>query len=265
MTALAVEAPRFDMGRVVTRTFGTIGRNWQVFGLLALLLGAGPQLVLSGGQILGGWNTATPAFGNAGALFGYIGGMLGMVLFAVAAAFLLQAALVHGVVADLNGRRPTFQECLSTGMRFILPLLGLALLMGLALMLGFILLIVPGVILGLMWIVAAPVVVVERTGVTAAFSRSARLTKGFKGPIFGLLVVFAIVSWILSAAILAAGWALTGGITAANVTSWPVAVLTALIGAIQSLVGSTGIASIYYELRSIKEGAGPESLASVFD
>jgi hypothetical protein len=34
---------------------------------------------------------------------------------------------------------------------------------------------------------------------------------------------------------------------------------------ITSIIGSTFVAAIYYELRQIKEGIGPEALASVFD
>jgi len=35
--------------------------------------------------------------------------------------------------------------------------------------------------------------------------------------------------------------------------------------AARAVIASAGVASIYYELRSIKEGIGPEALASVFD
>jgi hypothetical protein len=34
---------------------------------------------------------------------------------------------------------------------------------------------------------------------------------------------------------------------------------------ISGIISSAGTASIYFELRSIKEGIGPEALAAVFD
>jgi len=34
---------------------------------------------------------------------------------------------------------------------------------------------------------------------------------------------------------------------------------------ISGIIGSTFLASVYYELRQIKEGVGPEVLAAVFD
>ena len=38
-----------------------------------------------------------------------------------------------------------------------------------------------------------------------------------------------------------------------------------LLSAVLSLIGTTGVASIYFELRSIKEGVGARDLAAVFD
>jgi hypothetical protein len=42
-------------------------------------------------------------------------------------------------------------------------------------------------------------------------------------------------------------------------------VVTPLVQMLSSLLLAVGTASIYYELRFIKEGVGPEALASVFD
>jgi hypothetical protein len=39
----------------------------------------------------------------------------------------------------------------------------------------------------------------------------------------------------------------------------------AALGVITSVLSSAGVAAIYYELRSTREGAGPEALAAVFD
>ena len=42
MTAAAVVTSRFEMGRVVSRTFGVIGRNFVVFALLSLIVAGIP-------------------------------------------------------------------------------------------------------------------------------------------------------------------------------------------------------------------------------
>jgi len=43
------------------------------------------------------------------------------------------------------------------------------------------------------------------------------------------------------------------------------AVIEPLVTAATTLVAAVGVASIYYELRSAREGIGPEALAAVFD
>jgi|WetSurMetagenome_2_1015567.scaffolds.fasta_scaffold74583_3 hypothetical protein len=246
MTAMAATPPRFDMGRVIQRTFGTVGRNWVTFALLALPFSVIPQALLQI-QIAGirtGASTSMLGFGGLLSLIALVGG------------FILEAGLTYGSVLDLNGRRPSFGECLSVGLRNILPLIGLGILMGLAVAAGFILFIVPGVLMALAWSVAVPSLVVERTGVFGAFSRSADLTRNHRGAIFILSVAF----WILSLVI----GIVVGAVFAFTGPEVNVAVLGVVRGA-ETLIGAAGIASIYYELRSIKEGVGPEALAAVFD
>jgi len=41
--------------------------------------------------------------------------------------------------------------------------------------------------------------------------------------------------------------------------------LTPIVTTITGLVAAVGVASVYYELRSVREGVGPEALAAVFD
>ena len=250
MTAEVLGAPpRFDMGRIIQRTFGTVARNWVAFGILALPFSVIPQALLQWDIV--GIRPDTGA--GVGPALGFGGGLS---LIALVGGFILQAALTYGSVADLNGRRASIGECLSVGLRNILPLLGLGVLMGLAVTLGFALFIVPGVLMILAWSVAVPSLVVERVGVFGAFGRSADLTQGHRGAIFILLIVF----WILSAVIGAAAAAVVS-------VAGPVAsmIVLGLVRGAETLIWAAGVASIYSELRAIKEGVGPEALAAVFD
>ena len=261
MTAAITTAPRFDMGRVVSRTFGAIGQNWLVFGLLALLLASAPQaavgfarVAMSGSLISGVATTFSwQAFGLA----------IGAGLVGLLSSCVLQAALTHGTVSYLNGRPASFGDCLSTGVRLLFPVLGIGILLGLALVFGLILLIVPGVLMGLAWIVTVPVEVIERRGVLNAFGRSADLTRNHRGAIFGLSVAYWVVVWALSAAL--AGLSFGALLHPNGVLAIVAVVVSALLQGAIGLLGSAGIAAIYYELRSIKEGIGPEELAAVFD
>lgn len=258
MTAAVTTPPRFDVGRVMSRMFGAIGRNGLVFGLLAtammgipeLLLGVAQKMTLNGHAVAS--LDATTVLISSGS-----GALILLIFYPV-----LQAALMHGVVADLNGRRPGFGECVATGFRFFFPVIGITVLMFIALMFGFLFFIIPGVLMFLAWSVALPAEIVERTGVFRAFSRSADLTRNHRGPIFGLYMLFTIFSWILSAVVFGVS---AGAMTTTMRISWAGIVVSAVVQVLQTLIGAAGSASIYYELRSIKEGIGPDELAAVFD
>ena len=103
----------------------------------------------------------------------------------------LQAAIVYGTIADLNGRRAAFGECLSSGLRNWFWLLLLAIGSWRSRRVRLHAADRPRrACMAVAWIVAAPAQVVERTGVFGAFSRSAELTRGHRWPIFGLLVIY---------------------------------------------------------------------------
>jgi hypothetical protein len=116
-----------------------------------------------------------------------------------------------------------------------------------------------------MWSVVGPACVVEHTGVFGAFSRSRELTLGYRWPIFGLYVAFFVLLIIVSAAfgVLVGIGALAGS----PAISLPIVEIgsSTVSTMITSIIGSTFAAAIYYELRQLKEGIGPEALASVFD
>jgi hypothetical protein len=69
------------------------------------------------------------------------------------------------------------------------PLAAVSILVGLGIAVGFILLIIPGLILMVIWSVVAPVTVLERPGVFAAFGRSRELVRGNGWNVFGVIVV----------------------------------------------------------------------------
>lgn len=267
MTDTTAVPRRFEIGRVISGTFGVIGRNFGPFALMALLLGGLPNLLVGLSQTwiaVDGYKTFSPQ------VFG--GWAVGLIVMLVAA-FVLQAAIVHATVADLNGRRVSVGDSLKVGLSNWLPLLGLAILMGLGVMVGFVLLIVPGIILAVMWSVAVPAKVVEKIGVTDAFQRSRDLTRGRRWAIFGLFVIYVIAVWIVEALIMAAAmpFILSKGLptveTATGFTALNAAttVASALIATISTLVSTAGGATLYSELRSTREGVGPEAMASVFD
>jgi hypothetical protein len=87
------------------------------------------------------------------------------------------------------------------------PLVAVSILFGIAVGIGFVLLIIPGLILLVIWSVVAPVTVLERPGVFAAFGRSRGLVRGNGWNVFAVIVlVFLAVAVIgIAAGVIAAG------------------------------------------------------------
>jgi len=230
----AAEAPReaLNMGRVVSKTSGAIGRNGSTLFVLALVLGVAPQLAASFLQARA--NPATSGLPGGG----FTGPFFITILISSVLSILLQAAVIRGVLDDLNGRRPQIADCLSAGLKVILPLLAIGIVSGTAIGLGFILLIVPGVILAMRWLVALPVRVAEGPGVFAALARSTQLTKGNRWALFGLVFGYWVVIWITMAVLLGSAFAVSFSATnpRAAVTGAPYLVMSAVaIAAIQTL------------------------------
>ncbi|MBV9993043.1 MAG: hypothetical protein JOZ72_17325 [Alphaproteobacteria bacterium] len=260
----------FEIGRVLSRAFDVITGNAATFLTLAVVASL-PTIAFrywSMSQSTQMFTVFQP--GGSGSLTGFFGmAVLGAFIYYIFAN-LLAAALTHGTIVSLNGRKATPGECLATGLRHAIPLAIITFLATLGMMLGFILLIVPGFILLTMWTVLTPVRVAEQTSIMDTFSRSAELSSGFRWSIFGLLVIYILIAWAIGLAVgLVAGVTMigAGGLGAGGFGQ--VSILYVLISGIgtifTSLFGSTMIASTYYELRTAKEGVGPEQLASVFE
>jgi hypothetical protein len=272
MTA-ALPAAGFDIGRVISRLFGVVSRNFVAFLLLSILLVGLPTAATSFLQLAGMYPSMAGAPGPSSYNWAALAFLPISWLIGISANAVLQGAVISGTVSDLSGRPVTFGEALGTGFRFFLPLIGVGLIAGICCFFGFLIFIVPGVLLALAWSVAAPVLVMERTGVFGAFTRSAELTRNHRGAIFALAILAGVVGFIIQA--LATGIVMGGALSMANVTTAggggvfgiviAQAATTLVAQTINALIGSAGVASVYYELRFVKEGVGAEQLASVFD
>jgi len=257
---------RFEIGRVVSRTFGAIGRNLLTFGLLSLVPGIPAALWYWGFARL-----SPAAAGNGSDVDFVAAGIIGVAALSYyIAGFVFQASVVHGTVAYLNGKNASFADCLSTGLSHFFPLFLMSILIGLGILAGLLLFLLPGLILAVAWSVAVPVRVVERASITDALKRSRELTHGHRWAVFGLLLIFfglgfGITRLVRSVAAVALLVSAPAG-ARAEVFFSPAYIAVSTIAAMISItIGAAGVASIYYELRLFKEGIGPEALAAVFD
>lgn len=255
---------RMSIGRVFGRAFGTLGAHPALMFGISFLFGALPGLLLNFG-LQGVRPSPEAPFSAATVLFSVVAGLL-----SIAFSILAQGALVRVTVAHSDGEPVAFGDAALAGLRKIVPLFVLVLLMGFAIGFATLLLIVPGIILYVMWSVAAPVLVAENTGIFAALGRSSELTKGARWSIFGLqlillLVLYAIIAVAGIVAIFAAGG--IQNLAAAQAAAGP-SVLPTLLSAVFNTLSIAIAAAIqtalYVELRDWKDGPATAALDQIF-
>jgi hypothetical protein len=178
--------------------------------------------------------------------------LLVVVLFSFTVTFLYQGMVV-GLVQDLqDGRRDSsVRELMGSVVPVLMPLIGAGLVTAIGIVFGFILLIVPGLYLLTIWAVTAPVIVVERRGVFDALGRSRQLVRGNGWPVFGAVLVAALIGILLAVAL---------GLAAEEVADGPIveivfyALASTVTAPIEALVASV----LYFRLREIHEERSPE-------
>ncbi len=131
------------------------------------------------------------------ALVGLAGGAIGALLSSlvgIIAAYLLQATLVKAVQDVRDGRVDmSIGDTVRAATPFLAPVIGASILAGIAITIGLVLIIVPGLFLITIWAVIVPVIVLEGSGMMAAFGRSHQLVRGRGWHVFGTLVL----TWIV--------------------------------------------------------------------
>jgi Uncharacterised protein family (UPF0259) len=164
----------------------------------------------------------------------------------LAALFWALSVLYQGMVVKLvqdvqDGRRELSVGDLVHSVEPVFwRLLAVSLLFGIGVGLGFVLLIVPGLILMVIWSVVAPVMVLERPRVFAAFSRSRELVRGNGWNVFA---VFVLVFLAVAAVSILAGLASAPlGSLGRALVQWAVNAALAPLTALSASV-------LYFELR----------------
>jgi len=240
-TVAPVAEGEFRIGRVFSRTLTLLSRNFPIYFAVAAVA-ALPSVLLQNSGI-----------SNDAAVSPALLGILTMLVLGP----LSQAIMLHTAFQDMSGRRISLSEAMRAAFGRWLPLIGVSICVGFGVMCGMILLIVPGIVLMITWYVANPACIVERLGVFASMGRSSELTKGHRWSIFGMWVLIAIVSGVLSA-VLQGLLGLSGstGLVISGTLAW-----TALAGAFAAVFAIV----TYHDLRVAKEGVDTRHIVAVFD
>ena len=251
--------------RVLGRSFSLLGNKLPRYFLLsalpgipALLAGIFPESLvrsLQGAGLSDGSlahlsdNPATLIFF---ALLVLAGAFVMLLVFTM-----VYVAMIYGVFQDMRDQPFNLMEGLGRGLTRFWPLIGLWICAGLGATAGFILLIIPGVILIVMWWVAAPACVLERLGPIRSLERSGDLTRGNRWRIFAVILVI----WL--------GSTFVGSIVGVVPTLMQLPIVAAVLQYLWNTLTTAYhlIATVvaYHELRFAREGIDTSSIASVFD
>ncbi|MHA1537935.1 MAG: hypothetical protein ACTSUD_10300 [Alphaproteobacteria bacterium] len=239
----------FSLGKVIERGFTIFFHNIVTFSTIALLVTIPYILLLvliSQGQVRANQNLMTVV----------------LMLLNLILTYLATAAIAYGTFKAIQGQRAGIADCLSRGLAMVFPVLGVAILSALAILLGTILLIVPGFIVLTILYVAVPAAVVERPGVINAMSRSAELTKGYRWPVFGIIVILILIN--IGTSMLVSVPFLASGMKTLSMLTWN-ALLSGLLTAFQTALAAVMATVVYHDLRVAKEGIDVADIATVFD
>lgn len=260
----AIAGRGMTVGGVLSRAFGAIGGAPLLYFGVSFALAALPSVLI---RLAVPASAFVPASGTGGGFARML-----PAVFAVALAWMLlylaaQAILFRATAAQLDGRPESFGSYVGRAARALLPLVGLGILLTLCVGMGWVLLMVPGLMLAMMWSVAAPALVVERIGIFESFGRSRYLTSGARWRIFGIFVLVYAV-YLVASAVLGLGFgALSGLTTGGAIRTQPSLVSSGLSILLQTLFVAISTAiqgTLYVELRDWKDGPVGNRLVDIF-
>jgi hypothetical protein len=158
-----------------------------------------------------------------------------------AALSILYQGMVVKLVQDLQaGRRDhSIGDLLRSVEPVLLRLIAVSILSAIGIAIGFVLFIIPGLILLVIWSVVAPVTVLERPGVFAAFGRSRELVSGNGWGVFRVIVLVGFAVLVVSLLVGVASVSL--GSVGRGLVQWAVNAAIAPVSALSASV-------IYFEL-----------------
>lgn len=118
------------------------------------------------------------------------------------AALVANGMILYVVRQTLGGQPASFGRALQVALQSLVTIIIISIIVGILITLGLLLLIIPGLIIMCVYYVAIPACVAEGGGAAAGMSRSAELTSGYRGHIFGILILLLILAWAFDALVI---------------------------------------------------------------
>lgn len=195
-----------------------------------------------------------------------IPGDAGMSITGLITLSLVLAVIVHASVANADRRRAGLGDCLKVAGKRLLPVLGVLLLYILGVFFAALVFIIPGLMLLVMWSVAIPVIVEERTGVFGAFGRAQDLTRGARWRLLGLVLLLSMIGLGIGAGFDEVSILVLGArYDDFGMAAKPGAFLFATADyTILAALWGTMAAATYVALRNAREGSPESQLTEIF-
>lgn len=251
--------PPLGVGAIVGESFSLFFGRFVTFFLLAFvpsLISIGLSVAFNGAAALGGGSDAD-ALAMITSPVGLITTFLiPMVIYGITTALMVCAAYDAKL-----GRPARMGQYISIGLARAVPVIIVSVIVGIIVTIGSMLLLVPGLYALALFSTATTVVVLESMGV-GALSRSIQLTKEYRWPILGAIILLYIVILVLNMIV---GFAILPIILGLGGAGLIIGIIVqGAIGAIGTAIISIGFVLIYARLREIKEGVSVDSLVEVF-
>jgi hypothetical protein len=178
------------VGDVLDRGLKLLFARLPVFFLINLIvLSPAILLAVAGPMVLA--DDAAPGMQEAAVLM--LGGIFALVVLQPIGV----AAVLHIIMEEYAGKRPTIGQAFAFAFTRFLPLLGTSIIVGIIVVIGFMLCVAPGVYFLVSYIFVSQVVVLEKMSGGAAMSRSMKLIEGHRGRVFGAVLLIWVASLLV--------------------------------------------------------------------
>ena len=243
------------VGEILSAAFRLYQRHWRTLLAIAAVVVVPITLLqyLLGNQVRSqsqvtsnGVVVSTPSW--AIGISGLVAALAGLLMYLV-----LTGAITRAVAAEVAGEDPGLEQSYRFGFHRLASVLLVSVLVGLATLAGLILLVIPGIYIGVRLAVSIEALVVEGRRGTGAMGRSWELVGGHWWHAFGTLLVAGLLTGLVNTL-------LTSPFGA---TSWAVqAVVAAIATTITLPYGALVGVLLYLDLRARKETLTLETLRS---
>lgn len=239
-----------DLGAILDDSFAIYRANFGTLLLLSAIVVVPVYLLVFGVGLGWLWSDYDVAKGSEIKLSDVSETLVGLAAQLLVVTPLVTAMVVHAVRTMADGAKPRAGEAIRAGVDVFPALLGAILLVALGVLGGLVLLIVPGVILAVRWIVVSQVVVLEGLRGGEALNRSFELTRGHGWFSFLLLFVLNLLVGVLSAVVL-----VPLGAAAESADTMALSMLAQIISSVLSLpLVAVAYTLLYYSLKAEKDG-----------